>query len=780
MQPDAVVLFAVLAVPFLGAALALPAARVLGDRVTYFGAGVAGLTFLLLVTQHATRGAVAVPWVPSRGLALRLYVDGLALLIAYLAAGVGVLILAYSGAYMRGEPGVGRYVAALLGFLGSMLGLVLAGDLVALFVFWEGTSVTSFLLIGHYRREDAPRLAARKSMLVTVGGGLFVLVGLLLLSAASETAFGTATFDLARMVGSPEAMRTALEANGLLVPTIAFLGVGAAAKSAQVPLHIWLPDAMEAPTPVSAFLHSATMVTVGVYLVGRVRPILLSEPWTTALVPLGLATMTVTAVLAVGADDIKRLLAYSTASHLGLMIAGFGFGGFGIAAGLGGETGVYHVFNHATFKSTLFLVAGIVAHEVGTLNIDELSGVRAVLPATAGVATVASLAMAGIPPFNGFYSKELLFDAAYEFGAHEGGIGWLVPAVAVLGSVFTVLYSLRFLALFYGEPSHDVIGDPPLATLAPPALLALVVLATSLVPTLATRAIVDAAFAAVGGEGSVTTAIPTSVKPPVVMSAITVVGGIALFPVGDRLAAGVRRATDSPLRADGYYEGAVAGLERASDALVDVAVTGLLRTYATWTLAGFSTLALLAYAAIGVELGAPEITIAPAAILVLALAVVSAIAVTRAPSHITGVLTLSILGSMIAIFYVLSSAPDLALTQLVVESLVLVVFLLVLDRLPAFYGEIDWRRGTRDALLSVAVGATVFVTVLVATAADPTAPIDGYFLAQSVPQGGGTNVVNVILVDFRALDTLGEISVVAMAALAVVTLVGMRGRGETE
>jgi multicomponent Na+:H+ antiporter subunit A len=797
VTPDLAVVLALVALPFLGAAATPSAYRLLGERTAYFAAAVALACFGLVVRLWTgPTGTVGVEWIPSLDVALSFHVDGLSLLVSFLATGVGVLILTYSGGYMHGEPGQPKYYATLLAFMGSMLGVALAADLLALFVFWELTSLSSFLLIGHYTAEEPSRYAARKSMLVTVAGGLFMLVGFVLLAwaAGESAAFSGPTYSLTAMLQNAGAMRETLHATGLFVPVLLLLAVGAATKSAQVPFHVWLPNAMEAPTPVSAFLHSATMVKAGVYLVGRFRPLFVHEAlgpltdWTLLLSALGLLTMTVAAVLAVAATDIKELLAYSTASHLGLIVAGFGF-----ANAVGAETGAFHVLNHASFKAALFLVAGIVAHEAGTRRMADLSGLRHDLPVTAAVATVASLSMAGLPPFNGFYSKELLFDAAYETAHQVGGAAWAFPVVAVLGSVFTFLYSVKFLTLFFGS-RPDGLGEvhrPPLAMLLPALVLGGLVLAITASPGTFLELIVNDAYdsAVAGDAGGFSVYLPTYLSPPVVMSAVTVAAGAALFPVYGRLHDGIRAALRGPVRANWWYDGAVEGLTALSEWTVPRVQTGLLRTYAVWTFAGLSALALGGYAATGASLPSsltPDLAL-PLAVVVLT-AVVGAGAVARAPSHVAGVLMLSIVGFMVAIFYILANAPDLALTQLTVETLVLVIFLLVLNKLPAFYGEVGRFVAARDAALSALVGATVTASVLLSTAASPNDALARFLVERAgVPAdhgpiffdyGGGSNVVNVILVDFRAFDTTGEIAVVAMAALAVLTLVRMRDRGE--
>ncbi|MFC4449570.1 hydrogen gas-evolving membrane-bound hydrogenase subunit E [Halorussus aquaticus] len=792
-DPAASAVLAVVFLPFVAAALVPFVYRVLGERTAYYAAAVALACFGLVASQYGTHGAVSVPWIPSLGVSVSLYVDGLSLLIGFLASGVGVLILTYSGGYMHGEPAQAKYYAALLAFMGSMLGVAFAADLVALFVFWELTSLSSFVLIGHYQRQKSSQYAARKSMLITVSGGLFMLVGFLLLhDVLLDVTSGANAFSIVWMLEHPELVQEELRAAGLFLPVLGLLGIGAAAKSAQVPLHIWLPNAMEAPTPVSAFLHSATMVKAGVYLLGRFRPILVGEEWQLLFAVLGLTTMTVAAILAVGATDIKELLAYSTASHLGLIVAGFGF-----VSELGGETGAFHIVNHAAFKAALFLVAGIIAHEAGTRKIENLGGLKDDLPITAGITAVATLGMAGVPPFNGFYSKELLFEAAWEAAAHAGGLAWLYPTVAVFGSVFTFLYSIRFLMLFFGEKPTGLhkVHSPPKTMLVPPLVLGVVAGLISLGGVLGTFGVHFAPFDHFVEEvwastlppeadlhGGFSYHVPTHLTPAAAMSAVTIALGAAAYPFYGRLHRGVNRLTDVDLlRANWYYDSAVFGLNDWSDTASEVVQNGLLRTYVTWAMAAVAALALAGYAATSVAL--PDFTdfaVTLPIALVLGVAIVGAIAVSIAPSHISGVLTLSILGFMVAVFYVLASAPDLALTQLVVETLTLVIFLMVLDKLPAFYGNAGRGKMMRDGVLSAVVGATVFVTVLVSTAATPDDGIAHEFVERAVSEGGGGNVVNVILVDFRAFDTMGEISVVAMAALSVLTLVAMRERGETQ
>ncbi|WP_416839263.1 hydrogen gas-evolving membrane-bound hydrogenase subunit E [Haloferax sp. DFSO52] len=801
MQPTLEVVLAIVFLPFLAAAFTPAVYRLLGERTAYFAAAVALVTLGLVTDQYlaGAHGTVSVDWIPSLGISLAFYVDGLALLIAFLASGVGVLILTYSGGYMHGEPGQAKYYATLLAFMGSMLGVALAGDLVALFVFWELTSLSSFILIGHYTDEEASQYAARKSMIITVSGGLFMLVGFILLVWASgqTTVIDGTTYSIPLLIEHADAIREVLMASALFVPVLLLVGLGAATKSAQVPFHVWLPNAMEAPTPVSAFLHSATMVKAGVYLVGRFRPLFLPEEaavlgdWTLVFAVLGLLTMTVAAILAVSATDIKELLAYSTASHLGLIIGAFGF-----ANSYGAEAGAFHILNHASFKAALFLVAGIIAHEAGTRQIEKLGGLRKHLPFTGVIAVVASLSMAGLPPFNGFYSKELLFESTYYAAKDAGGLAWIFPVVAVFGSVFTFLYSIKFASLFFGDEPAELghVHRPPVVMLVPPAILGVLVLAISAAPNVFIEALIGSVYGSVtpGEAHSFSVHFPTELTPYVLMSLVTIAVGAISFPFYDRIHDAINAILRGPVRANWWYDNFVEGLTRVSVVTTPKIQTGLLRTYATWGLFGFVALALGGYAVAGVSMPAISgLSVSLPIVLVLLVALVGAFAVDIAPSHVAGVLTLSIVGFMVAIFYILADAPDLALTQLTVETLVLVIFLLVLDRLPAFYGDAPDRFvSLRDGVLSVAVGATVFLTVLLSTDASPDPLLKDFFVARAgVPAehgpvftdfGGGSNIVNVILVDFRGIDTMGEISVVVMASLAILTLIRMRGQGESQ
>lgn len=759
--------FALVFLPFIGAALVPVVYKLIEEKTAYYAAAVAAFSFVIVFALQGTHGNVSVPWIPALGVNLSFYVDGLSVLIGFLATGIGTLILIYSGGYMHGEPYQPKFYASLLAFMGSMLGVAFASDLILLFVFWELTSISSFMLIGHYQ-TDASKYAARKSMLITVGGGLFMLISFLMISAI------TGTFSITEIISHPDLVQSQLRSAGLFLPVLATLVIGAAAKSAQVPLHIWLPNAMEAPTPVSAFLHSATMVKAGVYLLARFRPVLLSTEWMVILVPLGLATMTVAGILAVTSTDIKELLAYSTASHLGLIVAALGF-----VSGIGAEAAGFHILNHALFKASLFLVAGIVAHEAGTRAIDKLGGLRHQLPLTAIIATISGLAMGGVPPFNGFQSKELLFEASWHAATHLGGFAWLIPVAAIFGSIFTFIYSIKFISLFFGDNKQEFEGQkPPNSMIIPPLWLMLGVLFVTLFPQTSVDMIVQGVI-----EGSSLEAhhlhvslIP-HISPALGMSLLTLGLGAIGFKYYSRIHREANEFLDRYyfLKANWWYDNGLKEAEVLSGKVAQFIHHGRVRRYIYTALTGFTAFSLAGYIAASVSLPSISPGIGLATLLVLGVAVTAAFAAIKSDSHISGVMTLSVVGAMTAIFYVLSRAPDLALTQLVVETLSLVIFLLVLDRLPEFYGKIKNSRKIIDGILSVVVGGTVALTVLLTTSAQPYS-ISEYFIENAVSEGGGTNIVNVILVDFRGFDTLGEITVISMVALAVVTLISMRGR----
>ncbi len=746
--------------PFLAAGAVLASGSRLGNRSGLLGAAVSAVCFSLVVTQRTASGAVGISWMPSLGVELSFFVDGLSSMLGILVSGIGSMVFLYAYRYMEHESGHTRFYSSLLMFLGSMLGLVYAGDLILLFVFWELTSVASFLLIGHSWSHRSSGKAARKSFVVTVGGGLFLLIGFLMLFSA------TGTFSIKELVSDPGATAAQLRSAGLFVPVLASLVVGAGAKSAQVPLHFWLPDAMEAPTPVSAFLHSATMVNAGVLLFGRFRPVMSGELWTAALVTIGLTTMTVAGLLGVASSDIKELLAYSTASHLGLIAAAFGFSG-----AAGAEAGSFHVFNHALFKASLFMVAGVVAHEAGTRRLSELSGLRRSMPVVSALAVVGGLSMAGVPPLAGFQSKELLFKASLGAAQSAGGVAWFLPVLAVAGSVLTFVYSMRFISVFFGEPVEC--HQPSKSFVLPASVLVVAIAASSLAPQAAVDLVVGPAAAAAGLAHKFHVHLIPSLSAPLAMSAVTILTGTLVFLRGSAVRRG-RRLVDltSFVSPNLGYRRFVENSEELSRRFDSVVQPGNAAFY-FGTVVGVTAVAGLGGFLLG---GSPlgiGVDVGAASAIVLGAGLVGAYKLTRVSGQAAGVLALSVVGGMIAVFYVLADAPDLALTQLSVETLSMVIFMLVLDRLPEASSQLSKSKKAVDAAVSSVVGVAASAAVLVASGVSPR-DISGFFVENAVPEGGGGNIVNVILVDFRAFDTLGEITVIGMAAASVLVLLSQR------
>lgn len=763
LDPSYLILIAVFS-PFIASLIIATFYHRLEDYSAYIGAFSGLVSLLAIISLFGVQEIIQYSWIPSMGISLEFYIDGLSLLIATLASGIGVLVFLYSKTYMEHEDRKRKYYTALTAFMGSMIGLVFSSNLIVLFMFWEFTSICSFLLISHSQRLDSAIEASKKSLHITVGSGLLLLIGFIILGNA------LGTFSISRILAMESVVQT-LSSQGLYLPILLLIGICAAAKSAQVPLHIWLPDAMQAPTPVSAFLHSATMVKAGVFLIGRFRPILMNgEAWNMLFITLGLVTMTAGAMLAVSAKKLKELLAYSTASHLGLIVAGLGF-----SSVLGGETATFHIFNHALFKASLFMVAGIILHETGTQKIKELSGLRKKWPIFGIVATVSGLSMAGIPFFNGFYSKELLFESAYHAASHAGGIFWILPVVAILGSVFTFLYSFRFISVFYGEKTVKQHKIPKLMMI-PPAVLASISLIVGFFPNQFIEVIVYPALQSVASEvhGMSLHVIP-HLTPSFAMSIVTIGTGFLAYRKIDFLNKKFRELSELSFISPNYYYNR--GLElsgRVSDLVVENVETGLLRTYIIWVLVVVSASGLAGFAIAG-SLPSIAISVGLPVAIVLATSVAAVYAVLRSDTYISSVLTLSILGFMVSIFYLLMDAPDLVMTQLVVESLSLIIFLLVLNKIPEYTKQVSFSRKYRDLVISGAAGLLVFASVLYSTSIKTPGKLAEYYIENALSGSGGTNVVNVILVDFRGLDTMGEISVIVMAGLAILMLFRMRG-----
>ena len=758
----------IILLPWLGSAL-LPCLRsVLGRQVGRWALLPPAASFLLTLTlvPAVSRGEsylYSLPWFPELGVNFSLWIDGLGVFFALLISGIGLLITWYSHYYLVPSDRRERFFAYLLLFMGSMLGLVLSANLLALFVFWELTSISSFLLIGFWQAQQNSVYGARQALLVTVLGGLALLGGLVLLYQVAGT------LELPELAESSAAIRDSPSYVAILGLVLA----GACAKSAQFPWHFWLPNAMAAPTPVSAYLHSATMVKAGLFLICRMLPVLGgTTAWTASLTGIGVITMLVGAVLALRQRDLKALLAYSTVSQLGAIMALYG-----LNTAQGVQAATFHLFNHATFKGALFLLVGIIEHETKTRDRLELTGLMPRLPVTGTLTAIAALALAGVPPLNGFLSKELMFETALAFPAGRGG-GWLFPGIAVVGSLLTATYAWAlFPGLFLGRSNKaitDELHEPGAGMLLAPGVLAGVCVLAGAWPALFDSIIIAPAVVSVTGPQPLPPlALWHGFNLPVLMSLLALVGSAALYSAG---AAQPRtgRAGPSVVSLSAVYDRNLDIIDRLGLGLTRVLQSGYLK-YSVIMTAGFLILSF-SYPFIvkaGADLRPLDLTAVEVyEVILMALLMAGAVAVTWVRQPLSAVLALALVGLLVSFLFVALQAPDLALTQLLIETAGLILFLLVLRFLPPFVPESlsPWVR-CRDVAISVMVGGLVVVLLLIANSATLYPSIASYFLEHSLALGGGRNVVNVIVVDFRGYDTMGEITVLAIAAVGVYSLV---------
>jgi multicomponent Na+:H+ antiporter subunit A len=714
----------------------------------------AGLFALLLAMPANSAGSL--PWIPTLGIALAWNLDGLSRLMLLLITGIGAGVFLYAASYMKGEAKLHRFLATLSLFMAAMIGAVLADDLITLFVFWELTSLASFLLIGFKSESPEARRAAQQGLLVTVGGGLALLAGMLLLGSAAGT------FRISEILARPEAL-----AGHAFTPWIVLLvATGCFAKSAQWPLHFWLPNAMAAPTPVSAYLHSATMVKLGVYLLARLNPAFQEDAfWQSLLVGAGTMTMLTGAVLALRETDLKRVLAWSTIVALGTLVVLIG-----LENPLAATAAVVVLLVHALYKACLFLVAGIVDHETGTRDATRLRGLARAMPVTAVVAGLGALSMAGLPPFIGFVAKELLYEAKL-------GTAGLLPLVALaVNAAMVVVAGIVAARPFLGRPAPTPRAphDPPLPMLIGPVLLALLGTAFGLMPWLIADALVEPAAAAILGR-------PTEAKL-VLWHGFTIVFylSLATFAIGIALYLGWARVqpalagiealdTHGPNR---LYARALTALARIAAWQTRRIQTGSLRFYISASLAvtfGGALVALLAEG--GLALPPLEPLPGPAHLMLGLLVAAGAVAACALGGIVAQLMAAGLVGFGVGLLFLALGAPDLAFTQFTVEVIAVVLILGVLARLP--FRRLDQRRRgewRRDAALAGFVGLTGTLILLAVLSVPFDAALPEWMGAAAVPEARGRNVVNVILVDFRALDTLGEIAVLAIAALAAAVL----------
>ncbi|CAM3528702.1 MULTISPECIES: Na+/H+ antiporter subunit A [Saccharibacillus] len=784
--------------PFLLAAL-LP---LLGKAVPrlhkgWFAAALSVLVFAALLGYSANIRAgspinESFAWIPSLGISFTLYLDGLSLLFALMITGMGALVSLYSIAYMdASKDPLTRFYVFLLVFMGAMLGLVLSDNLLTLYGFWELTSITSFLLIGYNHEKHKSRYGALKSMLITMAGGLGLLSGFILLYVMSGTYRIRELFE----AGAP------LASHPLFLPAMILILFGAFTKSAQYPFHIWLPDAMEAPTPVSAYLHSATMVKAGLYLVARMSPVFAgASEWFWIVSLGGLITLLYGSIAAVRQTDLKGILAYSTISQLGLIMCLLGLSSLaGVFEGeermlyaAAGTAAIFHLLNHAVFKGALFMAAGIVDHETGTRDIRKLGGLAQLMPVTFTISLFGALSMAGLPPFGGFLSKEMFLEAVIE-PLHAGVFGletWaaLFPVIAWIASVLTFVYSVLFVFRTFLGPrkkalrSKKIHEAPPLMFI-PPAILAFLALALGLFPGLVAYSLVRPAAEAMmpivtaSGEN-----LPLDIKlwhgfTPALWMTIGVIG------VGTALALTVRywiklySFVPRRMSINRFYDSSLRFFERITVRVTALYMNGSSRSYVKYIL-GFMMLVLgfilFNSTDITFRVGAYA-QIAPYEWVILLGLAAGALAVPFAKSRPVAIILTGTVGYMMTLMFVFLRAPDLALTQMVVESISVTLYLLCFYHLPKLRTEQQAVRfRLPNFLVAIAVGVLMTLVALAVLGTNPFDPVSDYYVRESYESAGGKNIVNVILVDFRGFDTMIEIMVLGVASIGIYNMIKLR------
>jgi len=754
----------VLLLAHAGAALLAPVlVRVLG-RSGFLLLALVPLTGLLWTLRHAGESLrVDIGWISGIHLDLVLRFDPLAAVLASLVTGIGAVVLVYCARYFADdEPKLGLFGALMVAFAGTMLGLVLSDNMLLLYVFWELTTVLSFLLVGHYGSQATSRRAATQALLVTTTGGLAMLVGIVVLGQL------TGSYLLSDVIASaPRGWLAGVAAVAVLV--------GALSKSAIVPMHFWLPGAMAAPTPVSAYLHAAAMVKAGIFLVARLAPGFAdSAPWRVTVLTLGLVSMLVAGWRALRETDLKLVLAFGTVSQLGFLMVLVGAGTRDLAL-----AGLTMLVAHALFKATLFLVVGVIDHTTGTRDLRQLSGLGRRAPVLAVAAAAAAASMAGLPPFVGFVGKEAAIEALLHGGAQGSGLpsapASLATLVAVIaGSVLTAAYSLRFMwGAFRGlDPSPPVarMHAPDRLLLTPPVLLAALGLAAGIATGPLDRALTPYADTLPGADGY-HLARWHGLTPTLGLSALVIVAGIGLF--GARAAVVRLQFASPPLgNADRVYDATLRLADTLSQRLTGTTQRGSLPLNLTTILLTLAVLPTV-FLALGTRTGLDVRSFdSPLQAGVAALAVIAGLAATALRNRLAAVLLVSVTGYACGVIFALQGAPDLALTQFLVETLTLVVFVLMLRKLPAEMLDSNsvGRRGPR-AVLAAGVGTVITVVGAYAVNARTTVANSVALPDAAYSRGNGSNVVNVLLVDIRAWDTLGEISVLVVAATGVASLV---------
>tara|TARA_R100000027_G_scaffold67048_3_gene64411 strand:+ start:10941 stop:13271 length:2331 start_codon:yes stop_codon:yes gene_type:complete len=735
------------------------------------------VAFILLLTawfgyaQPDGSLMVSWEWFPAFGVSLDFCLDGLSVTMGLLVTGIGVLVGIYAVGYMKGHPQFGRFSSFFLFFMGSMLGLVLADNLILLFVFWEMTSISSYLLIGFNHEDENARKKALQALLVTGGGAVAMLAGFILIGIVSET------YRISELGVLAEVLRSSPLYTGIVILVL----LGAFTKSAQVPFHFWLPNAMAAPTPVSAFLHSATMVKAGVFLLARLNPALSgTDLWAWSLTGFGGATLLTAVVLGIFQTDLKKILAYTTLGVLGLLTMMLGVG-----TELAIKSMVIFLIGHALYKAALFMTAGSVDHETGTRDVRVLRGLRKAMPLTAIAAGLAALSKAGFPPFFGFIGKEYVYTA----GVSVEGLAQVALPVAFVGNL--IMLALAFKAgvsPFWGKPTAEGLlpkhpHEAPFSLVFGPLLLAVLGLVFGVFPFLVDSSIVGPAVSAIEGHPvELHISLWHGVNLPLILSLCTLAAGITLYSCR-RFFWKRHLAVNTFLRprgAEAVYDFLFNGIVRFSKVQTRILQSGLLHNY-VFIIVSLTT-GLLAWAFWrfgGIQLDFSTESMSALSTGLVIIMAIAAILAASTNNRITALVALGTVGFGVALLFLYYGAPDLAITQLLVETLTVVLFMFVIFRLPKLRSLSSKATRLRDAILAALFGGMISILVIKAFTIQFHESIGSDLAEMSYPEAHGKNVVNVILVDFRALDTLGEITVLSIAALGIAALIaGSRRKGK--
>jgi len=796
-----VTVFIAILLPFVCAAL-IPLLYRRLRRIAHLGWFVLSVPFILFLLlaryiPHIAEGKTFIhtyEWIPSFNINFTTYLDGLSMIFGLLITGVGSLVILYSIFYLSTKESLHHFYCYLLLFMGAMLGVVFSDNLMVLYTFWELTSVSSFLLIAFWHHRKSSRAGARKAMTITVFGGLSMLAGFLMLYVASGT------FSIREIVTNVGVIRD----HTLFIPALILILIGAFTKSAQFPFHIWLPDAMEAPTPVSAYLHSATMVKAGIYLVARFSPVFGGEAvWFWLVSVIGLVTLFWGSFNAVRQTDLKALLAFSTVSQLGLIMSLFGLGSVGHYYGYAADTVLYtqasfaalfHLINHSTFKGALFMMVGIVDHEAGTRDIRRLGGLMALMPITFTIAVIGGFSMAGLPPFNGFLSKEMFFAAVLAIRNVEvfsiADLGLLFPIVAWVASIFTFVYCMILISkTFFGKLQLNKLDkkphEAPLGMLLSPIILCVFVVGIFFFPNALGHYILEPAMASIYPTFPSTSELTPhiyawhGINAELLMTLGVIIIGIILFKTLKSWKP-LYRIFPQRYTFNTYYNRMIEFSENSSAKLTNRYMTGNLTHYFVYIYVFF--VALIAGYFIWSDAIAfnfeKDSSIETYELILVFVMMFAAIWMIFAKGRVTAMLLNGVLGYSIAFFFVIFRAPDLALTQLVVESVTTALFLLCFKYLPDLMPEAS-RKKTQwsKVIISIFVGATVTLVGLAVVHFDRFEPVATYF-NDSYELAGGSNIVNTILGDFRAFDTMLEVVVLLIAGLGVYTLTKLKPRKE--